>query len=64
VFFCGVHAAAKSGLQFIRGLRAANSVRPFVPPGSYRAARFFAARAIIFLRNKNFVPIAFLLAKF
>ena len=25
---------------------------------------FFATRAIIFLRNKNFVPIAFLLAKF
>ena len=26
-FFCGVHAAAKNGLEFIRGLRAVNSVR-------------------------------------
>ena len=27
VFFCGVHAAAKNGLDLFRGLRAANSVR-------------------------------------
>ena len=30
--FCDVHAAAKNGLDLFRGLRAANSVRPFVLP--------------------------------
>ena len=67
--FCGVHAAAKSGLQFIRGLRAANSVRPFVPPGSYRAARFLllallysyetkiSCRLLFFWQSSESVPL-------
>ena len=50
--FCDVHAAAKYGLEFIRGLRAANSVRPL---DAYRGLgdRFIGAACFLLAKLRR-----------
>ena len=62
--FCGVHAAAKNGLDFIRTVRGANSVRPI--KNQRRASSPLVLYSLILKRTEArtaAVPSGFLMAR-
>ena len=60
--FCDVYTAAKNGSEFIRGLRAANSVRLFLPSG--RAACAASLCGMLCFFHARYVKISTILSAF